>query len=335
MKKIFSLLLLTALLSGCASSGRNQTPTGGTLPTEPPYVTLPANGTEAPAVTEAGATADCVSLDIQSIDDVIRVQWQNNTDQTLIHSYAYDIEILRDNSWVSCADGTASWIDLAQEIAPGQTEDMTCDLQGFDLSQPGTYRLTVEYSIPSLVGFESCPLSVEFTIAEKKPVGSLTDPLPGNTGCCQFSAQYIRTDGYLPSANYPVVTVIRSNAELNAYYERNKTLYNLERSGSDSVTSFLDACDRYDAAYFEDRVLILILVECGSGSTRFRVTDVGFQGSEFIVDVESYIPGDAGTCDMAQWHIFVEAEAGISVPDQVTVLLNGQKPTQSGSHHIQ
>ena len=39
---------------------------------------------------------------------------------------------------------------------------------------------------------------------------------------CGFFAQYVRTDGYHDGVRYPIVTVIRSVPELNAYYEANK-----------------------------------------------------------------------------------------------------------------
>ena len=39
---------------------------------------------------------------------------------------------------------------------------------------------------------------------------------------CDFSAQYIRTDGYHEDVRYPIVKIIRSVHELNDYYEKNK-----------------------------------------------------------------------------------------------------------------
>lgn len=48
------------------------------------------------------------------------------------------------------------------------------------------------------------------------------------TETVSFEAQYIRTDGYHESMEYPMVRVIHSVEELKAYYDSNKDIYNLE-----------------------------------------------------------------------------------------------------------
>ena len=68
------------------------------------------------------------------------------------------------------------------------------------------------------------------------------------TETVSFEAQYIRTNGYHESIDYPVVRVIRSAEELKSYYESNKELYDLERRDkvyADMTIGFLDACDKY------------------------------------------------------------------------------------------
>ena len=143
-----------------------------------------------------------------------------------------------------------------------------------------------------------------------------------------FSAQYIRTDGYHEGVEYPRVTVIRSRQELESYYEANKTLYNLERREevySDTSIGFLDACDRYDDAYFAEQDLILILLEEGSGSVRHQVTDV-HRNQNWQITVKRQVP-ELGTCDMAQWHIFVEIQMGkvISESEEADIQIRFQK----------
>lgn len=151
---------------------------------------------------------------------------------------------------------------------------------------------------------------------------------------CEFSAQYIRTDGYQEGAQYPRVTVIRSVTELDAYYEANKERYNLEKRedpASDSTIGFLNACEKYDDAYFKDRILLLILLEEGSGSIRHQVTGVTAftDGVERLAVRIDTITPEVGTCDMAEWHLFVEIEAGVDVAcaEAVQVWLNGEDRT--------
>lgn len=142
-----------------------------------------------------------------------------------------------------------------------------------------------------------------------------TAPSPGGTvspGPAEltYDAQYIRTDGYHGEVVYPVVTAIDLENELSAYYEINKDLYDLSRREevyADTTVGFLDAVDTYDEAYFEDHVLVLVLLEEGSGSIRHEVTSVTRDGDEVRIHIKRKVP-DMGTDDMAEWHIFVELE---------------------------
>ena len=146
-----------------------------------------------------------------------------------------------------------------------------------------------------------------------------------------FSAQYIRTDGYREDVQYPVVKIIRSVGELNAYYEANKEEYSLGRNdnvASDTTVGFLDACDQYDDAYFEDHILVMVLLEEGSGSVRHKVRSVHVSaGGQCCIYIDRIVP-EAGTCDMAEWHILIEPEAGVKIEKEsdITVFVDGVDP---------
>ncbi len=165
--------------------------------------------------------------------------------------------------------------------------------------------------------------------------GGLSDktPMTDDIKECEFSAQYIRTNGYHDGVRYPVVTVIHSVDELNAYYEANKDKYSLERRTdtiySDSSIGFLDACDKYDDKYFEDKILLLVLLEEGSGSIRHKVTRVATNEEAIVVDITTIVP-EVGTCDMAEWHILIEPEAGVFAEDtdDITVFIDGRDATE-------
>lgn len=142
-----------------------------------------------------------------------------------------------------------------------------------------------------------------------------------------FQAQYIRTDGYREGATFPRVVIIRSVEELNAYYEQYRNIFDLERKAqlySDTTIGFLDACDKYDESYFEGRILIMVLLEEGSGSTRHAVTDVTLtDDGRLYISIDTIVP-EIGTCDMAEWHILIEPEAGVDVAGAEDVFLNGK-----------
>lgn len=165
--------------------------------------------------------------------------------------------------------------------------------------------------------------------------GGLSDKAPEKSEAqeCDFSVQYIRTDGYHDGVRYPVVAVIHSVDELTAYYEANKDKYSLERRTgtiySDSSIGFLDACDKYDEEYFEDQILLMVLLEEGSGSIRHKVTRVANGIDGITVDITTIVP-EVGTCDMAEWHILIEPETGVFAEDadDITVYIDGRDATQ-------
>lgn len=140
-----------------------------------------------------------------------------------------------------------------------------------------------------------------------------TDGTPIGQRVCRFEANYVRTNGYHSGREYPVVNVIHSVEELNTYYEANKSDYDL--------TDFEDACVKYDAAYFEKQILVVVILEEGSGSHRHRVEKVCIENGELSIDITTLVP-EVGTCDMAEWHVLIELEAGVAVDSANDVLVN-------------
>ncbi|MBP3435946.1 MAG: hypothetical protein J6K62_06450 [Clostridia bacterium] len=138
-----------------------------------------------------------------------------------------------------------------------------------------------------------------------------------------FEVQYVRT--HSPGDVSHAITVIRSVEELYAYYGEYKAVFDLERRSEvslDSTIGFLDACDKYDDTYFEDRILLLLRIGTGSGSHRFRITDMLIaENGTLTVDVATLVP-EVGTCDMAGWHIFIEPETDINVTDEEHIQIN-------------
>ncbi len=140
--------------------------------------------------------------------------------------------------------------------------------------------------------------------------------LPFDMRSVGFSAQYLRTDGYHEGMTYPRVKIIRSVEELNAYYEANRDRYHM--------CGFPEACERYDETYFKDRVLVIVVVESGSGSIRYQVTDAAMTGVNkdvLAIAIDVLDPG-MGTCDMAEWHILIEPAEGVDVTDERYVSVN-------------
>ena len=130
---------------------------------------------------------------------------------------------------------------------------------------------------------------------------------------------------------YPYCVVIDSKEELEAYYDANKEQFDLERKEkvySDTTIGFLDACDKYDDAYFERQNLELILLQEGSGSVRHEITDVRRYRLEngasdgWAITIKSKAP-EVVTDDMAQWHLFLEVQMGDVIESDDAVWING------------
>lgn len=127
-----------------------------------------------------------------------------------------------------------------------------------------------------------------------------------------FAVQYIRTDGYTEGANYPEVAFVLRPEELQSYYTANKDRFDLEHRenyGSDYTMGFLDACEKYDEAYFKENYLILVALEEPSGSVHHELEQVivDFGGQDTELWIKRIVP-EAGTDDMAQWHLIVELQ---------------------------
>lgn len=132
----------------------------------------------------------------------------------------------------------------------------------------------------------------------------------GETGWQPLSGQqYIRTDGWREEETYPVITVIRSRAELEAYCAENRTLYDLD-------SGFLEACSGYDDAYFAEKDLLIVLLEESSGAVRHALDGILPKGDGWYLTGRRIVP-EAGTCDMAQWHILAELEKGLISPTDI------------------
>lgn len=158
-----------------------------------------------------------------------------------------------------------------------------------------------------------------------------------NAPHADFEAQYIRTGVRTEITGYPMVSVIHSFDELTAYYAANRERFDLERRqnvASDSTIGFLDACDEYDAAFFESNALVFVVVEEVSGSIRHKVDHVKTDTEgKLCIDIRPIVP-EIGTDDMAQWHIIVAIEKNIAPAgaEDVLIYYGGKRTTNTADH---
>ncbi len=141
-----------------------------------------------------------------------------------------------------------------------------------------------------------------------------------NLPSVDFDVQYIRVGSKKELSAYPAVRIIRSADEMSRYLKN-------ETHMSEELVS---ACEKYNADYFKEQILIIVLLEEGSGSVRHEVEKVGSDNTHAVIQIKSIAP-EVGTCDMAWWHILIEPEAGVQIADEedVTVFLGGRNATEN------
>jgi|GEM_PF-1498277 len=151
-----------------------------------------------------------------------------------------------------------------------------------------------------------------------------------------FGVQYIRTSRNTWDQSYPGVHVVDSREALDAYYDANKSIYDLERSEKtyfDTTIGFLNACDKYDDAFFAQSYLIFLVLHEGSSSTEHYVHKI-LQNSQGQTEiwVQSVLPGGLGNDAEQQWHVLLELERTESVPTtkEIAVYLDDQLAYEYG-----
>lgn len=138
-----------------------------------------------------------------------------------------------------------------------------------------------------------------------------------------YQKQYIRTNGGDEDMEYPFYKIIRTREELNRYYEEHKDIFDLEHRETvyaDSSIGFLDACDRYDDAFFTQRDLIILVLEEGSGSVRHEIQGVRPYYDNSWQLVGRRIVPEVCTDDMAQWHILIEMDKNLIGENEIIVV---------------
>ena len=125
---------------------------------------------------------------------------------------------------------------------------------------------------------------------------------------------YIRTDGYVEDAIYPIIVKITSLAELLEYYEMNKEIYNLSEPNSEFQIVF----DMYTEAFFASHYIVIVLLEEESGSIGHHVKGINTDGN-IIINRSAHHGAD--TADMAQWHIIIELDRTF-MPEQFRAVIH-------------
>lgn len=327
MRKIIAILLAILLLGMLASCNQNVgRHAEGIIKADKATIEIGKTHT-----TFEGMNVQIVNAIWNDEEIKFEVKWNNETSYDVVYGEYYKIEKETNGEWESCVTlDNLAFTDIGYELSAKSSQKQTYNLTDmFDISENGKYRFTTDCSVYENgrgAGSTECEMWAEFTVTR---IGDTSGDVKKTF--IDFQTQYIRTDGYHDGVEYPIVKIIRSVDELNAYYNENKEKYSLERRedpASDSTIGFLDACDKYNAEYFEKQILVMVLLEEGSGSTRHNVDNVKLGSDGMLyVNIRSIVL-EVGTCDMAEWHILIEPETNVDIASEsdVVVYMDGVNP---------
>ncbi len=114
-----------------------------------------------------------------------------------------------------------------------------------------------------------------------------------------YTIERIRTE---PTGGYEDevrLTAIDSLEALQAYYEEHQDQFDLE--------AFKTFIDTYDASVFDEKLLLVVVIEEPSGSISHGVEDLYLDEDNLMVEINRNVP-DIGTTDMACWHLLIEVD---------------------------
>ncbi len=319
MKKIFTILLVGALLLGL-SACQSSTPKLN----DPSFAPLAMTPGETYTSYEGiEIQVDSLSWQEGNQKSSLVVVWNNQTQYEVTYGASFAIERLDGEEWVSCSiPEDPTFIAIGYLLPAGKMKNETYTLTDlFDISSPGTYRFKTDCYVPDKAEQSTkCELVAEFT------VGNVDDAGVGKVAGTEveWAAQYIRTNGYSEGVLYPSVRIIDSLQELKDYYNTWHEVFDLERKEkvySDTTIGFLDACDQYDEAFFEENYLIFVLLEEGSGSISHEVRSVEqTEDKKIRISIDRKVP-EVGTADMAEWHIILELSRDVLVENPIDTYL--------------
>lgn len=125
------------------------------------------------------------------------------------------------------------------------------------------------------------------------------DTPPATQTDMTFSATSYRSYNTPSGIKFPQIRVIKSVEDLNNYVKE----FNNE---------FSKECEKYDEKYFEEKPLIIVILEEGSLSITHTVTDLKMSDDgKLYVYIDVNVP-EAGDCAMAYWHILIEPDKKIT-----------------------
>ena len=127
------------------------------------------------------------------------------------------------------------------------------------------------------------------------------------------SAEYVllKSNYWFGSIPSGTVTKISSMDELESFQKKHKVYSDGQYMLS--IENFNGYARKLDEKFFEEKIVLAIHIQSGSGSESFYVSDISVEGDCLTVGVSSILhpPMTAFTTDMASWHMVVEIDRNL------------------------
>lgn len=313
MKRILTLtlvgILLLPSLFACGAEAPQATVTAPdtaapeTAPSETPAIEIGESGS---TNEECGIKIVEHAWSAEEASFVISVQKKDAWDVRC--KTAYTIQRLSDSEWEAFIDYTLPYPKNFDHVHnyKGSNQLVIGLTDVFDQFENGQYRFILECNVaaPDFEGKVTAQTWCDFTVTGMPPKAAAE-----KRNDVAFSVQAIRGAA---SKNAPAIQIIRSYPEFKARY---------------SSASLSEELSRYDEAYFQNQVLLLVMLYEPSGSNR-HVTDFVKKDAagKLYIGIHTVSP-ELFTEDIATWGIFIEPAPGITVENEsdVVLYLNGYK----------
>lgn len=142
------------------------------------------------------------------------------------------------------------------------------------------------------------------TVTAKTAYANWTEDGLVRTECLNPGIMVVSSEGLFPEGHLPVYK-FDTVEDLERFKELFQNILTLDQ-GYDDVPSFNEVTAAYDEDFFADHAVIAAYVASNSGSYRYALQDILFEGSFFCMDVVQTNNPEVFTEDMAGWFVLAE-----------------------------
>ncbi len=137
-----------------------------------------------------------------------------------------------------------------------------------------------------------------------------------------YNVQYAVDSGSIPpehSIPTEASLVIRSTEELSAYLSEFDVPQQSSSSQSDELTTvslpkMKEALQKYDAAYFEEKILVLVRLVSPESATSYSLAAINYENEQCTILVKT-TRVSIGYCEIETWHIMLEIDADVNLTE--------------------